>query len=357
MSKYYAVDSIREAIDETIAFFKGPGLLKKWLKIAILLTIINLLSGGGANFKVELPCKDCEAVDLSAITTQIASIPSETILIIGLIIVLALFIIGFILTLIKNMCFFSVLESISINNVRIIPYLKKFFSLAFSLALFEIILGIIFIPVTIAWLIVIAGLLILIFSRFMPITAILGNSPLVQQAVAFVTNPVILIVAASIALIGTVILLIIYYIKDQFAVYLMYRENRKAWPSFLKGFALVKRNLMQVFVLILIQIVLVIVAVMIGLIVGLIIAIPIILIVISSAIISVILIGISALFIIPIILIAIIAGLIVVYVLNVILAPVGVFFYYFNLAVLGKFLAGAKPAQTFASKAIMKTKK
>ncbi len=357
MSQYYAIDAIKEAIDKAIAFFKGPDLLKKWLLLAILLTIVSLLSGGGGGGGGGSGgggggCQGQQCMtQLNEFISQInqfISLHFETLLIIGLIIVLGSFIVGIILTLIKNMCLFSILESISLNNVRIIPYLKKFFSLALSLTIFEIILEIIWIPFSIAWLIVIFGIIILLFSSFLP-TALAGlyvDYPILQQAAAFLTDPTILIGAAIIAFIGLIIFLIIGYIKDQFAFYIMYRENSKAWPAFLKGLGLARRNLMQVFVLILAQIGLAIVFGIIEMAIGLLVAIPLIFITLLLLIIVAILIQISALLIIPLVLLALVGALLLIsYLFNVILAPIRVFSYLFNLSVLDRFLAGEKAVQ------------
>ena len=169
---WHALDVIQPAIDNTVAFFSGPGLFKKWVKIGVLAFIFSILSGGGggggqgfsSGFNDSSgPGSGTEfGQALADISAGIAAIPQETVnlIIVGIMVgVVVLFVLGIVLTLLKNMCFFAILESISTNKVEIIPYLGKFFGKALSLTILEIVLGLLSLPFVLALLL--AGISIL----------------------------------------------------------------------------------------------------------------------------------------------------------------------------------------------------
>ncbi len=345
---WHAIDSIEPSINKTKEFFKGPGLFAKWLKLSVLVFIFSLFSGGGGGgggsysgggggggsgadspgFN-ELPSK---------IQEWVGSIPGETwamagfLILIGIIII---FLLGIVFAIIRNMCFFSILESINLNDAKIWAYWKKFYGKSVSLMLVQLVFGII--SGILLLLMVIAGLSVF-FGVFGIQSSVLGGF----SGIVLGVTAAILILLAAIPLL--VVMAIANYVLGQFASYWMYVKDMSAWQAFKKSLSLVKSNLSQVIVLIFTQLFLGIILAVIAVIAFLIILLPVAIIGIALAIILVPLISSSPALLIPIILFAIIGIIILSFVVTFIITPVHVFFFNYNLLVLRKLLGIEKPA-------------
>jgi len=337
---WYASEVIQPAIDKTKAFFKEPGLFGKWVKIGLLIFVFSMLSGnGGMNLQNQfnMPGGETDPAVQQAVTQAFNDVSTtisqefNTILAIAAVILVILFVIGFIFTLLKNMCFFSILESASTNKVEIMSYLRKFYGKALSLTIFEIILGLIAIPFLLMLLFVGAVFFLSIFGAGFEI---LG--PLAGLA----TNIPLLIAFVLLSVVALIVLGLAGFVLGQFAAYWMYLTEISAFEAFKKSINLVMANLSQVIFLILVQIVLGIVAAIIGFIVFIIIAIPfaivgfvLALILIPIAIVSpaVLLLGIALLMV---------GIFLLIFVVSITLAPVSLFFFNYDLMFLKKLLPG-----------------
>jgi len=269
---WHAIDAIHPGFDKTLAFFSGPNLFWKWVKIGILVFIFSMLSGGGGGSpNLNLPANEGFASAdeaFSAMSAWLASIPQQTINLImvwAVVAIVLLFIIGVLLTLLKNMCFFAILESASTNKVKIIAYLKKFYRKAVSLTLFEVVLGLISLPF----------MLILLLAGISFLLAITGIGTAVLGPLSGITSNFPLMAALALAsLLALLVLGIAGFILGQFAAYWMYLTNMGSREAFGKSLALVKSNIGQVILLIVMQMVLGIVAAIISIVALLLIAIP-----------------------------------------------------------------------------------
>ncbi len=273
---WHAIDVIQPAIEKTKSFFSGPGLFKKWVKIGILVFVFSMLSGGGggigSNFNYNMPAgsEDSTAITeaFSGLPAWFASIPQQTIdtvvvwVMVGIVV---LFILGIILTLLRNMCFFAILESTSTNKVSIISYLKKFYGKALSLTFLEIVLSLIGLPF----------LLILLLAGISFFLFILKIDPGVLGSLAgLASNTLLMALLVLISIVALIVLAIVNYVLGQFAAYWMYLSKMQAWEALKKSLSLAKQNLLQVALLIVMQIVLGIAAGIISFVAALIILIP-----------------------------------------------------------------------------------
>ncbi|MFH1696289.1 MAG: hypothetical protein ABH854_00060 [Candidatus Diapherotrites archaeon] len=344
MADWYAIDAISESFDRVKEFFKGPGLFKKWIKLAILSFIVTVFGseGGGGNGNIQMPSDSTGssgmAPALQEMMNQLAAIPWDFIAVIAFVVIIIIFVLGIICTLIRNAFFFPLLESIESGNVKIFGYVGQFFGLAISLTLFDIAIMVLFLPFSIALIIAGIGLMGMFFSAMgINLQAAFAGSALLSGFFAFASNPAVLVVAGLFGFAGVVLGAIVNFIKKQFSEYLMYTKGMSAWTAFKESARLVKGNIVQSLLVILIKIVL-------GIVIGILVAIAVIIMLIPLAILALIaiaIVGAVPVLAIPMVLIAIVAILILVLVLSVLLLPIRVFFYYYDLNVLGKFL-GAK---------------
>jgi len=350
----HAFDIINPAIKKTKVFFSGPGLKEKWIKIGILVFVFSLLSGGGGggssggNFSSPEETIAFSEVG-SVIENAIRSISPETWLLIYTIIIvgfIVLFLLSIILIQIKNITFFSILESIETNNVMILPYWRKFWGKSISLTFLEVILGLLMLPLVLGLFILIIGSLILIFGID---TSLLG--PLAPLA----SLPVLIFIGIF-TLIGMIIFGIIRFVLTQFAIYWMYISDMGAFEALKKSFSLIFQNLTQVIILIIAKIILGIAIAIISLAAMLIVLIP-------SAMIGIIvlialtpLIAISAPLVIFSIITLIFVIIVFVIIMSILLAPLTVFVFYYDLMFLKKLL-GEKPAKTETKSTVAPTKK
>ncbi|MFH1240388.1 MAG: hypothetical protein V1672_04165 [Candidatus Diapherotrites archaeon] len=362
---WYAFDVIEPAIDKTKAFFTGPDARSKWIKIGILMFIFTLLSAGGSgvgNFS-NLNTSDSDSFanaiktigqgstsestnaiigsaselpELPNMTGFASLMPSltpdliNTIIIVAIILLIVLFIIGILLTILKNMAFFAIIESTETNEVHIREYMKKFWSKAISVTKFEIVVGVISL---ICIVILLLALLMLVASFF---TGLIGSASNLFSGIA--AFGIILIPLAILALLVMIVLIIVGYIFGQFAMYWMYFSEMKAFEAFKKSISLVKNNIAQVIVLLLVQFGLGIIAAIIGLVALFVVAIPFVIVAVIVAIILIMIVSASASLLLAMIaigvLLLIIGLMFYVLCLNIALAPVKLFFFNYNILFL-----------------------
>ncbi len=334
---WHAIDLIEPAIDKTKKFFSGPGLFWKWVKIGLLVFVFSLFSGGGggSNFNFNSNSLDITKIKdgLTGLPAWFASIPQQTInafafwILIGIVI---LFVFSIIFTLLKNMCFFAILESVSTNQVSIISYLKKFYRKALSLSILEITLALLGLPFMLIMLL--AGIsLALFFLKIDP--AILG------PAAGLASNTVLMGLLVLISIIAFIVLAIINYLVIQFVAYWLYLSELRAWEALKKSISLTKQNILQVVLLIIMQTILSFVATIIQIIGVLVIAIPFVIVGLLLALVLIPLVSMSAAVLIPAILLLIIGFLVLILVATIIFVPIDVFFFNYNLMFLQKLIS------------------
>ena len=147
---------------------------------------------------------------------------------------------------------------------------------------------------------------------------------------------------SSISVIALIVLAVVRYILGQFAAYWMYLGRMKAWEAFKKSVSLVRRNLAQVAVLIVMQIILGIAAAIISIVALILIAIPFAIVGILLGITLIPLIAQSPAVLIPAIFLLIVGIFVLMLVASIILAPVQLFFFNYNLLFLEKLLPKRK---------------
>jgi hypothetical protein len=352
MSSYFAIEAIEPSIKKTTAFFSGPSLFRKWAKLAVLILIFSALSGGGGggfngsnSFSTgkDTAASSAQASEMiKSVTDFIAGIDFGTLLLIAIVILIVLFIIGTILNFIKYTAQFSLLEGITTNEVKIFGYAGKFIGRSFSLALFDLLLGIIELPFSILLIAGVLGIVLVFLSALPAVSGIVDVIPYH----GLLTNPAFIIAALIIGIPAILFFSLINYIKGQFGVYLMYTRNiSSAFSAFMTGAKIAMSNKVQTIVLLLTQFILAIATGIISLIVALIIAIPFVIVIIIGGIIfgmlgaaqgiSIIAIIIGVMILLPLI-------ILMAYLISFALAPIQVFLFYYNLRVLENF--GQAPA-------------
>ena len=353
MANYFAIDAIEPSIKKTTAFFSGPSLFRKWAKLAVLILIFSVLSGGGGggggfngsnSFSTgkETAASSAQFSEMiKSITNFISGIDFGTLLLIAIVALVVLFIIGTILSFIKYTAQFSILEGITTNEVKIFGYAGKFMGRGFSLALFDLLLGIIELPFSILLIAGVIGVVLMFLSALPALQGIVSVIPYH----GLLTNPVFIIAAFIIGIPAVLFFSLLHYIKGQFGVYLMYTRNiGSAFQGFMTGAKIVMKNKMQAVVLLLTQLILAIALGVVSFIVALVIAIPFVIAIVGGALILGFMGASQGISIITIILaMAIILPLIIimVYLISFALAPVQVFFFYYNLKVLENFSTSA----------------
>ena len=168
-----AIDVISKSIDQTTNFFKGPDLLKKWAVFAVLIFIFSIGTGEGigggssGNFnssdfssifennnaldkigETRTTTPNIEKIDNPL--TGLATLPNidfdfEKMIPIIIVIILVLFVIGFLLRIVGDASFFAILDSIKTNKVSL-SLISKNISAGLNLAILETILGVLSIP-------------------------------------------------------------------------------------------------------------------------------------------------------------------------------------------------------------------
>ncbi len=330
---FYALDLIGPAIDKTTAFFKGPGLKTKWIKIGILIMIFELLAGGGGGGGGPGFSTNNGSLGEIGPTIQstITAITAETWMLIFTVAIVGfvlLFLVGIILTQLRNITFFAIVESLTTNKVMIIPYWKKFWGKAVSLTILQVILSLLSLPFVLALLFLLVAGLLLFFGVN---TSVLGPFAILASLPA-------LFVIGSITIIALLVFFIIGFLVEQFAMYWMYVSEIKAFEALKKSVGLVKQNILQVIVLIITKIVLGLVIVIVAMIAVLIIAVPLVIIGLLALLVLIPLLALAPILLIIVILALIFAVLIFAFVVNIILAPLSAFLFNYDLMFLKKLL-------------------
>ena len=352
MEKYFAIDAVEPAMRKTTAFFSGPSLFRKWAKLAVLMAVFMLLSGGGGgNFNYSMP--DSSSTGASAgneVATQqindfvgwVSGIDLGVIVLAIVFGLILIFIIGTILNVVKYTVMFSILNGITTSDVKIFGYASKYIGRSISLALFDLLMGIITLPFSLLMAAGILGIIMMFFS-FIPV---LSEIVKVIPYSGVLTNPVFIIAALAISIPVLLFFSIIHYIKGQFGFYMMYSRNvSSAFEGFKRGVSIVMRNKLQAIMLLLVQLALTIVLGIISFIIALIVAIPFALVGIA-VVLGLLFLGAApglalAAFIIGIVVLLPLA-IIAFYAISFALSPIQVFFFYYNLEVLENFMgAGA----------------
>jgi len=334
MSEFYAIEAIGVAFNRTKNFFKQPNLMKKWIKFGFILFIFAMFGGGGGGGGGSSYSDGAGSGGFPTFT------PEEMTFIIAavLVLVVIVLVLGFIFSIIKNTFFFSMLDSLKAGDVRIREFVSKNFSKGLNLTILEMVFLIIFVILTALFLL--PGIL-------------LGNFLL------------LMILILPLLLIGFVLFLIAYVIS-QFTRYLMFVEGLNAFPAFKKSLTLVRNNLTQVVVLILMQIILglglglfqlalwLLLFIILGLIALVVVGIP------AAIIFAIIWTVTAGALSVPIIILLIIIGVIlliltiivIVYIITTILAPIDAFFLNYDLAFIelilgkGKAIKEVKPTKS-----------
>ena len=351
MGNYFAIDAIEPSMKKTTAFFSGPSLFRKWAKLAVLIMVFMLLSGGGgSNFNFSLPDSSAkEQATTEQATQQIkdfvswfSGIDFGMVLLIAVVVLIVLFIIGTILNVVKYTAMFSILNGITTNDVRILGHAGKYLPRSISLALFDLLLGLIALPFTILMVAAFFGIFILFFSAIPELSEFLNLIPF-RDVIA---NPAFIIITFLISLPVLLFFSLLHYIKGQFGVYLMYTRNiNSALDGFRKGISIVMQNKLQTVVLLLVQLALTIVLGIISFIIALIVAIPF-AIAVAAITIALVLLGSSSGASVAAIIIGILVllplAIIALYAASFALSPIHVFCFHYNLQVLENFMgAGA----------------
>jgi len=333
---WHAVDLIDPAIKETRRFFSGPGLFTKWVKFGILVFIFSMLSGSGGNFNPDftMPSDFDGSPEVSASVAEAFSGLAlavnqnlDFILMAVIVGIVVLVVIAVILTILKNMCFFAILECASTNKVNIIAYLRKSYGKAVSLTLVEVVFSLISLPFLA--ILILAGLSFFFF--------LLGvDASVLGPFAGLASNYVLMTLLVILSLIALIVLSIAGFVLGQFAAYWMHLSKMGAWQAFKKSLALVRGNLGQVLLLVLMQIVLGIVAAIIGILVLIIVAIPFVLIAILAALALAPMLLQSPAVLLFAILLLILGIFAFAFVTSIILAPITLFFVNYSLMFLKK---------------------
>ena len=345
MGSYFAIDALEPAMAKTRQFFSGKGYIRKWAKLTVLVIVFSLFAGGGANFNFSSfddsnSMQARQFVDIvKGFFAWLAGIDFTTIVPAVAALFAFMLVLGFILSIIKYTAFFSILQGVTTNDVRILGHSRTFMGRSVSLSLFDVVLGLIQMPFGILLLAAAIGIM-LIFMSGIPVFSELVD---VVPFSSTIMNPVFIFVALIIGIPAILVFALIHYIKSQFGAYLMFTKNvQGALEAFKQGLKIVKKNKAQTLVLMLTQLVLGIILGIISFIIALIIAIPVVIIVVIGAIVlaavgvsspelltPVIIVG--ALILIPVIVLGI-------YAVAFATTPITVFFFYYNLDVLARFL-------------------
>jgi len=185
---WHAIDIIQPSIDKTMGFFKGPNLFWRWVKLGFLLFLFSLLSGGGGNSSnFDSGIGDSAQVEeaFSQVSVWVSSLTPQdvnNIIIAATFLFFLMIVIGILLTILKNMCFFAILESASTNKVEIRKCLRKFYGKAVSLTFLEVVFDLAALPFVL--ILVLAGVSFMLFvlgisgAVLGPLAALASNTAL-----------------------------------------------------------------------------------------------------------------------------------------------------------------------------------
>ncbi len=339
MSEFFAIDALSPAFDRTMKFFSGPNLLIKWLKFGFIVFVFMILSGQGG--------MDFGSPDMNGVANMAPTIGQDIILIV-IIALIALVVLAIIALFLKNTAFFSILESLKSNDVRIIEYAMKNFLKGVYFSLLEIVAFIVMLPLMI---IIGVTMLAIVFVFIDMFIAFLGSSATIASTIqdpafsgilATLTDPIVLLVLVLLSIISIIILMVVGYIMHQFVKYLMFIEGLGLISALGKSVSLIIGNLLQIVILIIIQVAFVILVGGVWFLMGLVLIIPLII----GGLLFAVLVGIAAV-ISPLLgilvgIIGIILFLVLLYIVITIFSPIYAFFFNYDMIFLEMLLGKGK---------------
>lgn len=225
MSNWIALAIVGKAFDRMKWLLFRPFNLRLWLKLALVVFFIS-------SFSLNFNGGNIGSDDLSGIDVR------EHLVYIAVAVVLLL-LIGLVIHFISSLMQFVFIDSVVNKEVQITRGLKKYFSEGLSLFLFNLLL-------TLATIIVIAALIIPLVAAI-----VYGN---IWITIAYA------VVAVSLIILTSVTVGLVRLFTTDFAVPLMYSQDRDILSALRKTLKLVKGNLGQTIVYLLMKIVLGIVA-------------------------------------------------------------------------------------------------
>ncbi|AJF60700.1 MAG: hypothetical protein J4224_01435 [Candidatus Diapherotrites archaeon] len=370
-----ATDALGKSFKQTEAFFNKPNMVGRWLRFAFILLVFTLFTGSGfysgANFNFgsgdfsgffdvlqERPSGGLENGISSSVAQEennvdtIASalavlndseINFEGIIFWIIVVLIVLFVIMFFLRILGNAAMFSAIRGAETGevSVRSIP---SNISKGFSLSLLETMIFLAMLPFLVFLVLALIGFFWNLFSPGLGLESVLPQ-------LAFLKDSSTLVLLAVVGIIGLVFFAAVNYFLGQFGVYLMYRKNINAFSALLQGILIGFSKPVELVILIALQIAFLLVLMGLAFIIGLFVAIFTVFLMIAVIALGVLLYpvlqGNMALLIVvalggATILIAIFVAL--QYVILLVLTPVYVFLFNFNLNVLDGFM-GKQEAQ------------
>ncbi|MFH1587122.1 MAG: hypothetical protein ABID38_04655 [Candidatus Diapherotrites archaeon] len=347
MSEFFAIDALSPAFDRTMKFFSGPNLLIKWLKFGFIVFVFMILSGQGSGSGGNFSSSDMNGFS-NLFSSLIPTIGSEIILIVIVGAFLILLTIGIIALLLKNTAFFSILESLKSDDVRIIEYAMKNFLKGVYFSLLEIAAFILMLP-----LMIIVGVtaMAIIFAFINVFISLLGSSatlastftdPNLSGILTTLSDPIVLLVLVLLSIISIIIIMVVGYLLHQFVKYLMFIEGLGPIGALRKSVSLILGNLLEIIILMLIQVVFVIALTIVGFVIGLLLIIP--LLIGFFIFVAVFAIAYSASPILGILvgIIGFILFLVLLYIVITIFSPLYAFFFNYNMVFLEMLLGKGK---------------
>lgn len=376
-----ATDAIQKSIDQTKNFFTGKDLTKKWLKLAFILFLFALFTGNGIsgnfggnysqsgadssfseffegmengnteyNVMQERDCttSDC-AIQPGAMpgnnpnfANLLNNIDWGTVAAWILVAIIVLMILAFILKIIGNAAFFTALKAIETNEVRI-GLINNNFGKGLNLTILETALGLIGLSFVLMFIGAIFAAVYKLLAKVFATT----QTALPALPVPEITGNIgLLIIIGIIGFAGLMVMGIISYFLNQFGVYIMHKTGKGAFTSLKEGYKIGTSDLKELGMLIIVQIILGVVIGVIAVLSGVLILIPLAIMVIAAVVVGLALGNIAAWII--IVMVIMLGILVLAYIQTVIITPVYVFIFRYNLNVLEGFITIAKKKGTIS---------
>lgn len=315
-SEWYASEALNEALERTNELLLKKFNLNFWLKLALVVFLI----GGGFNLNSGFNWSGGDKTNFNA---DVSSYLPMIVIVIAILIV-----IGLVFAFIRAVCQFIFIETIASNKIELVSGFKRNLDSGFNLFLFNVGLALVS--------------LILLVIAFSPIIYIIikGTSEVSTLVL------VVLAVAGIVIAIGIAIIMgLIETFTNDFAIVLMHKEKKGIINGWKRVFDLIKNNLKQFAVYLIVKIAIGVVAVIILGVIGIVITIIALIFILVLAIgIGVVLLGVvialglstGALLwlLIPAIIIAIVYFMAVAYINVLITLPIPVFFRYYSILFL-----------------------
>ncbi|MBI5177279.1 hypothetical protein HY995_04310 [Candidatus Micrarchaeota archaeon] len=235
---FAALEALEPAIEKTRDFFSGPGLGRKWLKIALIVWLSGVMVGGtvglpnfgsgnrlfppdSANFTAAAANSTARQFsnNLGAATPLLISA-------IALIVALALALI-----LVRSVYIFVLFESLERNEPQILGYLSKFFAKGAMLFLARIALGILA-------LLGVGGLLVSAIGIAGNLLHSAGATPQMGlgESIAIFAASLVILLALAVA----------NWIQESVAVLIMYRNDRGLAQGWKESVELIRKEPLEI---------------------------------------------------------------------------------------------------------------